>query len=296
MKKNILVSGSHRSGSTWVGNVICEAKKVRYIDEPFNIGLNRKYSPLTFWFEFLKGRPLNEQKKVKKYLDSFSTVFNIVNLNNLLNIRKLWILRKFLSELKGRVSDRSLYKDPISIMSAEWIYENYKWDTIIIIRHPAAFIASLKVKNWQFNFNNFKDQDLLMKSHLSNYSNEITDFSNNEKDIIDQGILLWNTIHDVIDTYKQKYNNEWYFVKHEDLSKNALPEYKKMFSYLNLEMDENVIAYIENSTNSKENSKLKRNSVENIKTWKERLDTEEIHRIKEGTKNVWPKFYSEEDW
>ena len=61
-----------------------------------------------------------------------------------------------------------------------------------------------------------------------------------KKDIIDQGILLWNTIHDTIAYYQKKYKHQWYFVKHEDLSISPLSEFKKMFSKVNLILDSNV--------------------------------------------------------
>ena len=38
--KPILVTGSHRSGSTWTGRIISAAPHVGYIHEPFNIGIN----------------------------------------------------------------------------------------------------------------------------------------------------------------------------------------------------------------------------------------------------------------
>ncbi|MCF8233846.1 MAG: hypothetical protein K9G67_15655 [Bacteroidales bacterium] len=39
-KKEILVTGAHRSGTTWVGHVMREAPEVHYIHEPFNVGLS----------------------------------------------------------------------------------------------------------------------------------------------------------------------------------------------------------------------------------------------------------------
>jgi hypothetical protein len=38
---NILISGSHRSGSTWTGKVISQSNSVRYVHEPFNIDIER---------------------------------------------------------------------------------------------------------------------------------------------------------------------------------------------------------------------------------------------------------------
>jgi len=36
-KKPILITGSHRSGTTWVGRMLAEAPSVFYIHEPFSV-------------------------------------------------------------------------------------------------------------------------------------------------------------------------------------------------------------------------------------------------------------------
>ena len=306
MKKNILVTGSHRSGTTWTGNVIAKAPKVRYVHEPFNISIKRDNSPFNYWFEFLIDSSIQHQKDSKAYIESFYNVFNKESFNKLLNTRTSKALYYYLSDLKSRKVNRTIIKDPIAIMSTEWIYMNYDIDIVVLIRHPAAFIASLKVKDWQFDFNNYLNQPVLMNTYLKDYEALINDFSKNKKDIIDQGILLWNIIHDTIFYYRSKYENDWCFVKHEDLSMKPKQEFKKIFSKIGLTMDSNVEDYIFQTTNAKVDLKVienstevfntKRNSLENIKTWKKRLSNDEIEKIKKGTENVWKKFYDEKDW
>ncbi|QDO93677.1 hypothetical protein FNB79_06705 [Formosa sediminum] len=306
MKKNILVTGSHRSGSTWTGNVIARAPKVRYVHEPFNISIKRDNSPFKFWFEFLIDSSIEHQKDSKAYIDSFYKVFNKDSFNKLLKTRTPKALYHYLLDLKCRKVNRTIIKDPIAIMSTEWIYMNYDIDIVVLIRHPAAFVASLKVKNWQFDFNEFLNQPVLMNTYLKDYEALINDFSKNKKDIIDQGILLWNIIHDTIFFYRRKYENDWCFVKHEELSMNPKQEFKRIFSKIGLTMDSNVEDYIFQTTNAKVDLKVienstevfntKRNSLENIKTWKKRLSNDEIQKIKKGTENVWKKFYDEKDW
>lgn len=295
MKNNILVSGSHRSGSTWTGKVIAKAKGVRYVHEPFNIRIYRPYSPLNYTFEYLSGSTGSHQEEVKNYIDSFSNLFNPYNFKKLLNFNPFRDRKHALDDFNGVLADRVIIKDPIALMSAEWIDKNYNWDIVILIRHPAAFVASLKVKNWQFDFKQFREQNRLMKDYMQNYADKIDEYIKHKKDIVDQGILLWNIIHDIIAACQEKHSN-WYFVKHEDLSMNPVEEFEKMFSFLNLELDRNVKEYIAASTSSKSRTDLTRNSIENIKTWKRRLSIAEIDRIKEGTRQVWTKFYSESDW
>ena len=295
MKKSILVTGSHRSGSTWTGKVISKAPKVRYIQEPFNIAIKRYKPPFKYWFQYITS-DVKHQQDVKNYIDSFLRIFHISSLTRLFKVRTVKGIYGHFLDLKRRATDRTIIKDPIAIMSTEWLYNNYNLDVVIIIRHPAAFVASLKVKKWEFDFNNYLNQPMLMKSYLKDYEDEINDFSRNQKDIIDQGILLWKTIYGTVSYYKEKYKDDWCFVKHEDLSINPIEEFKNIFSKINLTFSDNVKSYIFETTNSGLKSDLKRNSKENVKTWKNRLTEEEIARVKIGTKPVWENFYTENDW
>ena len=107
---------------------------------------------------------------------------------------------------------------------------------------------------------------------------------------------LWNCLYSVVLTYKIKYSNKWYFVKHEVLSLNPIDEFNKIFDYLNLPFDENIQEKIIETTTSSKNSESHRDSKNNIKTWKKRLNNNEIELIKKGTDPLWRNFYIDEDW
>lgn len=181
-------------------------------------------------------------------------------------------------------------------MSAEWFYKNLNCAIIVSIRHPAAFVASLKIKGWEFDFNNFLQQRSLMNSYLENFRPEIEDLSRDKYEIIDQGILLWNAIYSTVKKYQMKYENQWLFIKHEDLSYHPLQEFEEIFDFLDLQFDEGVKNWVKETSQSNTKSGFKRNSVENIKEWKSRLNKSEIEYIKEKTYPLWSNFYTEEDW
>lgn len=297
MKKSILVTGSHRSGSTWTGKVVSKATNVRYIHEPFNVALKRKFTPFENLFESLQDAPPEKQKIAKDYLNSFYKIFHANNLKALKEIKSLKGFYYYLLDLKDRqVSEKVVVKDPIAVLSSEWLYLNYDMDVVVVLRHPAAFVASIKVKNWEFDFQNLKNQDHLMKGYLKNYQNEIEDSITQKKDIIGQGILIWSILYDVVAQFKDKYGDKWYFVKHEDLSTNPYEEFQKMFDWLDIKFNANVENFLKATTEGEGNSTMQRNSKENTKTWKKRLSEQEIERIKSGTEKVWTKFYTEEDW
>lgn len=295
MKKIIFVTGAHRSGSTWVGKIISSAQHVRYVHEPFNIAMKHPKSPFKYWFEYVD-EDMSHQKEVRNFIQSFYSASSSHQLSKFFKISSPKKGYHFLQDLKSRAFDSTLIKDPIGIMSAEWIYKEFNCDMIVTVRHPAAFIASLKVKDWQFDFNHFLSQEKLMERYLSDYREQIEDYAKHKKDIIDQGILLWNIIYKTVLGYEKKYKEEWCFVKHEDLSIDPMVEFGKIFNHLGVQMEENVRELIKDTTTAKQTDDHKRDSKQNIKTWKERLSKEEIERIKSGTSDVWKSYYDETDW
>ena len=294
--KHILITGSHRSGSTWVGRILSSSSEFVYVDEPFNIGKDHKNSPFKNQFEYLDGKSPSEQSEARKYLNSFHSLSAGITFSKISKIRSLKQGRRFLSDINSRITRRYIYKDPLALMSAEWIHQTYGWKVVILVRHPAAFVASLKVKDWQFYFHYFLNQPTLINKHLAAYEDDIREYTRDRPDIIKQGILLWNILYTMVLYYKEKYGDQWYFVKHEDLSVKPREEFQKLYEFLDIEFDDGAIGQIEESTSATKNSLLKRDSKQNIKTWKERLTKEEIELIYAETKDVWKHYYTEDDW
>ena len=156
----ILVTGSHRSGSTWLGKMLSLTNRVEYVQEPFNKKFPPKgVSPINYWFEYISGStPGVLKKEFKNYIVQFIRIpYNYYISGIFKSIIKLEPRRGFhlLKSFFNRMRTRVLLKDPICVFSAEWVEKEFNSDVVIIIRHPAAFVASLKVKNWEHDFNEF---------------------------------------------------------------------------------------------------------------------------------------------
>lgn len=170
----------------------------------------------------------------------------------------------------------------------------------MIIRHPAGFISSLKKNNWRFDFSNFERQTGLLSGALSTFKEDIKIHSTNDFEILDQGILLWNIIHEYIYQLKKKHQ-DWYFVRLEDLALQPQDEFEKIFNYLKLPMTGEVKSMIDqttSSTNKTERDKhvnlVYRDSKGIINIWKERLSKDEQLKIFNGCR--WSYFYTKNDW
>ena len=72
MKKPILITGPNRSGTTWVGKIICNHPDLAYVDEPFNLRHRQGIFNVKFdnWYQFVC------DKNSDKYFDSFNNTIN----------------------------------------------------------------------------------------------------------------------------------------------------------------------------------------------------------------------------
>ncbi|WP_179374546.1 sulfotransferase domain-containing protein [Winogradskyella wichelsiae] len=307
IKQPILVTGIHRSGSTWIGKVISSSSEVKYIHEPFNVfiqwanpfrklGIQTKQSPFSYMFEYIDDKSsLTKRKKVVKFIKNFYTLNTHSVMHEIGKIRGVKDFERFRHELKSR-TQRPLLKDPIALFSSEFLAQELNCKVIISIRHPAAFIASIIRKNWGFTFDALLDQERLIDLHLLKYKEEIKEFSRKEYPLIDQGILVWNIMYDFVNQLEAKHNKDWYFITHEQLSVAPLEEFEKIFQYLDLDFSEDVINQIELSTSGKVKNDLNRNSLDNIKSWKNILTKEEVFKINSKTELVANKFYDDDSW
>lgn len=302
----ILLTGSHRSGTTWVGKVLRSAPKAGYLHEPLNLRHSRGMWGVVpkYWFTHIN--PTNEEIYRDHFEKLLSFRFDWFPKQRSRNNLKVKELGRVLNDLRllwqyRLTSRRPLIKDPIAIMSTEWLAKEFDCRVIVLIRHPAAFVSSLVRLGWDFPFNHFMDQPQLMSTLLQPYHNRIQEFARKEQPLIDQAILLWNCIHSIIRRYQEQHPS-WYFARHEDLSRDPSCEFQEMFQYAGFKFTNSTKTLIQelsaeqNPVDVEKTHVLSRDSKKNIWVWKERLSQQEIRKIKEETRRVWQCFYSEEDW
>lgn len=276
-RKPILVTGSHRSGSTWVGRMLALSPSVFYIHEPFNI--DDITNPFNANFDFSLQYIPQDNDNSGLYLKSLHRLVTAI-----------------MTSRNATPPIRALVKDPIAIFSAEWLAKVFDMDVIVLIRHPAAFALSLKSKNWKYDFSHILKQPLLLKHYLSPFQSQIYDYTIKEYDIIDQAILLWNLIYFIVNKYREFHKN-WIFVRHEDLSKRPIQGFNKIFQKLDMPLSNSIQSEIlEYCCKDKSESEIKRNSLKNLGKWKQQLTPVEINRIKKGTNAISNKFYSDYEW
>jgi hypothetical protein len=194
---------------------------------------------------------------------------------------------------------RQLWKDPFAVFSTEWFARRLNCKVVITVRHPAAFVSSLKRLNWPFDLRDLLDQPLLMRDHLEPYRMQME--AARKGDVIDQWALLWNLIYGTVHATLQR-NPDFIAVRHEDLSLDPIEGYRSLYKSLDLEFTPRIEKVIressssENPTEGKKVHSFKLDSRANMSNWKKRLSEDEIRRIREATQEVASLFYPDAGW
>jgi len=196
---------------------------------------------------------------------------------------------------------RALLKDPFAVFSTLWFAKRLNCKIVITVRHPAAFVSSLKRLNWLFDFQDLLDQPLLMRDHLEPYRDEMRSIL--PDDVIGQAALLWKLIYRSVHATRDS-NPDFIVVRHEDFSRDPVPCYRDLYSSLSLEFTPRIEKFILNSSSSENPVELSRKKVHgfkldsraNVSVWKKRLTAEEIDRIRRMTEEVALLYYSEAEW
>jgi len=286
--------------------MLAEAKGVGLINEPTNPGNQRAgvcAAHFSHYFTYITTE--NEDTYVNAFRSMLQFDFQYSSALKSIRtpkdvaraVRDAWMFRK-----AGMGARRALVKDPIALFVAEWFAHRFDAYVVIIVRHPAAFAGSLKRMNWLADFREFLDQPLLMRDHLGSFEEELKDAVVQPRDLIGQAILQWRMLYHTVDRYR-KAHPKWSVVRHEDLSADPVEQFRELYGVLGLdyttEIEQAIVASSSMGTAAADDQRqhvLQRDSRSNIKSWKERLSEEEVARIREGTQDVAPLFYSDADW
>lgn len=300
----ILVTGAHRTGTTWVGKMLAASSQVAYISEPLNVwhrpGVLR--APVSKWYTLICQE--NEDEFLPAFRDLLNFRYGLVREIRSLRSRKdfLRMGRDFSIFLNGRLlRQRPLIKDPFAVFSAAWFATRLGCRVVVTVRHPAGFTSSLKRLNWSFDFRDLLEQPLLMERWLGVDRAEME--AAQTDDILGQAALLWRMIYRVV-ARMMKMHPSIIVVRHEDLSHDPVSCYRDLYAALDLDFTPTVEKMILNTSSSENPTELSKSNVHavkldsraNLDNWKKRLSPDEILRIRKITGKTAKLFYSDEEW
>ncbi len=302
----LLVTGGHRTGTTWVGKMLAASGQVGYISEPLNL-LHRPgifLAQTDYWYTYIcKDNESAYKSGFSQTLEyRYHLAAEIKSLRSLHDFSRMG--RDLIHSLYYKTREcRPLIKDPFAFFSAPWFADQFGCDVVITIRHPAAFVSSLKRLRWPFDLGDLLHQPLLMRDKLEPFRLEMERLLENPYDEIGHNSFLWKIIYIIAKDFK-KDHPQFHIVRQEDLSLQPIQGFRKLYQNLDLKFSARVSEAILASTNS-ENPKeltsdsahsINLNSKANLENWKHRLTTAEIKRVRELTEEAAEYFYPDLDW
>lgn len=307
-KRPILVTGSIRSGTTWVGRMLAASPSVGYIHEPFNAWIEKHAgicgARFHHWLPYLTSEnALAYRRPIQRMLEfQYNLMGAMGQIRSWKDIKPVW--KEWTTFREHRAHQRTaLVKDPLAVFSAEWLADTFDMTVIVLIRHPAAFASSMKRLDWDTPFQHLLDQPLLVRDHLQPFQSELGEYARAPHGTIDRAVLLWRMTYYVVSCYRQSHP-DWIYIRHEDLSRDPLGRFRDLYARLGLEYSPQVQAVICEHSNSVNPGEvpatwphaLKRDSRSSMWTWKQRLGQAEVDRVRAQTADVASEFYAEGDW
>ncbi len=304
MSQPILVTGAHRTGTTWVGKMLVAGGGAAYISEPLNVmhrpGVMR--APVSKWYTLITEE--NESTFLPAFLEMLDFRYGmwreIRSLRSAKDAARMGRdLYGFLSgKLKGQ---RALIKDPFAVFSMPWFAKRLDCRVVITTRHPAGFASSLKRLNWSFDFKDLLNQSRLMGDLLEEDRPAMESVS--KEDTIGQAAVLWRVIYRVVAGMIERYP-DFILVRHEDLSLDPVQEFRTLFKKLDLDFNRNAEETILKASSAENPDELSRKKIHSVKldssanvdNWKKRLSAEEIQRIREITAGIAEVYYPNAVW
>jgi hypothetical protein len=201
-----------------------------------------------------------------------------------------------------------LFKDPIALMSADWIAREYDANVVMLVRHPAAHVASVKRLKWRAPVEDFTSQPDLLSWLPSDLSAELLARAARrpEPDAgvfdLEDTVLCWKVFHETIFRYSREHP-DWLVVRHEDLATNYLDGFRTLYGNLGLNWGQQQAQMVE--THCARTNQLVRGTVKHelrqdskkvVRAWMQELDRFELEAIRSLSSPVWHKYYAPASW
>jgi hypothetical protein len=302
--KPILVTGAHRTGTTWVGKLLAADPGLAYVSEPLNVD----HRPGVFgakvrhWYTYICDE--NEGDYYPSFLELLAYRYHLgAEIGALRSGRDVLRMGRDLQTFAAGYLLRRvpLLKDPFAVLSVAWFAHRLNFQVVVTVRHPAAFVSSLKRLNWGFDFRDLLEQPLLMRDFLEPYRASMQ--SDAAGDIVGQASLLWVMIYQSVHVIRERLPTVL-LVRHEDLSLRPKEGFETLYKQLGLDFSTRVQSHVLQSSSPENPVQLpldrlysvRLDSRASLENWKRRLTTEEINRIRQVTAPVARLYYPDEDW
>lgn len=314
----IHVAGMARAGTSWVAEMLRASGGFVHLNEPFNPKRPPGQSPgilnasVPVGYIYVAGHNADAFRPALR--DTFR--FRYRHMAELRRNRSWFDLAKM-----GKYSSafamgalrrkRPLLDDPYASLAAPWIAEEFDGQVAVLVRHPAAMVASYRKLGYRAHFRHFLDQPQLMADYLEPWRADMEALVETD-DRVAQVATFWTMLHRVLAEMADR-SDRLHVVRYEDLCADAVGEFERLFTRMGLEFNDAARAEVVRGTegSSKNQSHAWRvsrhgglsrtafrpmDSRSMIWAWKDKVSPGEAARIRAIAGPVAERFYSDADW
>jgi hypothetical protein len=293
-RPGLLVTGAPRSGTTFVGRMLALPASVGYLDEPFNVQIGMTWVPRQFVAagpdddapgldraveDLLAGRAVLRQTPFHTGTGPLARAGRAV-----LGSRAQ--LRYQLARRDPRVR-RWLLKDPIACFVAERLHVRHGMPVVVVVRHPAAVVASFLRLGWRFDLDGVPRVPAVAGL--------------DPDDPVVEGARLWTACYAELAEVADR-RPDVLVVRHEDLCRAPVEGFRALYDALDLPWSpgtaSTVVAHTaaENPVRVGVAHELRRDSASLATAWQEGLATDAVERVRQVTGPLAARWYADEEW
>lgn len=287
-KKLRFVTGMHRSGTTWIGQVVQQALPGSVLHEPFNakIGLpgvmRWYYGPADRHHVCGQMEALLRGEASYRYRRPEESVWK-GGLRWIAGTDYHRSLRKALASSHDTV----VLKDPFLSRLGAVLAEHFDAKGTILVRHPAALVHSLRRMGWRIpNLDGieppvaYQDEELQFAFGLG---------------------WFWSRLYADVVLAQQSRPDHIFMVKHEDLCLNPLEEGARILACLDIPVTDQAKRYLDESTSGDAGQiegntlhQMKRSGVALANAWRDRLPQQTVDAVRAGAGALLEELYPEQ--
>jgi hypothetical protein len=214
-KKPVILAGSGRSGTTWLGNILAANPNVRILFEPFDHRRVPAASLLPLRAYARLGEPKREWEPLMQQVLTGA-------------ISNEWVNRQS-SPWQRWFSSRLLIKTIRAHLMLGWISQQYGTPIVYVTRHPCAVVHSRLKLGWETHLDVFLSQPCLITDYLAPYLEIIKE----AETVVARHAVMW-CVENIVPLH-QLDRFDWIFCTYEKLYTAPEVEAERILSQLNMQ-------------------------------------------------------------
>ncbi|MGH9001358.1 MAG: sulfotransferase [Acidimicrobiia bacterium] len=317
-RRPVVVAGMARAGTSWVAEMLKAAGGFVHLNEPFNPKHPPGLCPGILNAPLPVGYVYVTEANAGPYRAALTDTFRFRyrHLAELRANRRPFDLAKMakysasfaLGALAGK---RPLLDDPYASLAAEWIADTYDAQVCVLVRHPAAMVASYRKLGYSAHLRHFLDQPRLMSEWLEPWRADMEALVDTDDKVAQVG-LFWRMLHHPLAEMARR-SPRLHVVRYEDLCASPEAAYADLFAKMCVEFNDTARSEVVRGTsgtsaNRSHSWRMSRQGLLSrtafrpmdsramISAWRKTVTADEAARLRQLTGPVAEEFYGDADW